>query len=233
MRRLLTQALWFGLLVAGAAPAAAFASTIVLPQSCTPGVTVCPTGTTCQQYASNSNTGTSFYCVSPQQDAAPATYINNTSSGNSGGTTGNSSIASPVGRACSATQSCPSGYACDSFTNTCTLRIPITHAYGIQSTGGAPCSNGSTGLCNPLKVQSIQGLLTTILSFVTQIGTVVVVLMLVVTGFKFVIARGNPGELEKARTMLVWTLIGALILLGAQAIAAGISATVTSISAGP
>ncbi len=91
----------------------------------------------------------------------------------------------------------------------------------------------TSGLCNPLKVKSIHDLLTNILSFVVKIGTVIVVLMLVVTGFKFVIAQGNPTELEKAKKMLLWTLIGALIILGAQTISLMVQATVNSLAPTP
>jgi hypothetical protein len=35
----------------------------------------------------------------------------------------------------------------------------------------------------------------------------------------FVVSKGNPEELKKAKTTLYWTIIGALILLGAQVIA--------------
>ncbi|VAW32742.1 hypothetical protein MNBD_CPR01-162 [hydrothermal vent metagenome] len=88
----------------------------------------------------------------------------------------------------------------------------------------------STGLKNPLKANSIQELLTAVLSYVVQIGTVVIVLMMVWTGFKFVLAKGNPTELQGARKMLLWTIIGALVILGAQVIAMGVQSTVTAIS---
>lgn len=56
--------------------------------------------------------------------------------------------------------------------------------------------------------------------------------MLVYVGYLFVVARGNPGEIEAARKALLWTLIGALILLGAKAIAIGIQQTVQALSVG-
>ncbi len=93
-------------------------------------------------------------------------------------------------------------------------------------------SSGNSGLHNPLKVNSLQQLMTAILGFVVKIGTVVVVLMLVFVGFKFVTSQGNSTEIQKARMMLLWTIVGALIILGAQAISLGVAATVTSISAG-
>ena len=71
-----------------------------------------------------------------------------------------------------------------------------------------------------------------ILDFVIKIGTVVVILMLVYVGYLFVAASGEPGKLETARSALLWTVVGALILLGSKAIAIGIEQTVRAISAG-
>jgi len=69
-----------------------------------------------------------------------------------------------------------------------------------------------------------------ILEFVIRIGAVVVVLMLVFVGYKFVAAQGEPGKISEARQMLLWTLVGALILLGSQVIAEGIKATVQALA---
>lgn len=71
-----------------------------------------------------------------------------------------------------------------------------------------------------------------ILEFVIKIGTVVVVLMTVYVGYLFVVAQGKEAEIRTARTALLWTVVGALILLGSQAIAVAIKATVQAISVG-
>ena len=56
--------------------------------------------------------------------------------------------------------------------------------------------------------------------------------MYVFVGFKFVTARGEPGKITEARSALLWTVVGALILLGAEVIARGIQATVQALSVG-
>jgi hypothetical protein len=56
--------------------------------------------------------------------------------------------------------------------------------------------------------------------------------MLIYVGFLFVTARGEPGKITAARQALLWTVVGALILLGAEAISAGIQATVKALSVG-
>ena len=86
---------------------------------------------------------------------------------------------------------------------------------------GVDCSRGK-GNC-------LSAFLLNILDIVITLGSIVVVLMLVFVGFKFVAAQGKPGEVEAARGMLLWTLVGALILLGAKAIAMGVEATVKAL----
>ncbi|HUQ30214.1 MAG TPA: hypothetical protein VM103_01700 [Candidatus Paceibacterota bacterium] len=80
---------------------------------------------------------------------------------------------------------------------------------------------------------TLNELIVEVLQLVVTIGAIVVVLMLVYVGFMFVMARGEPGAISEARTALMWTIIGALILLGAQAIAIGIQETVTELSTPP
>lgn len=107
-----------------------------------------------------------------------------------------------------------------------------TSNYGYDYTGGTNtgASGQGTTLMNPLKSgTSLESFLKSILQFVIRIGTIAIILMLVFVGYKFVVAQGAPGAIEEARTMLLWTVIGALVLLGAQAIASAIQATVQSL----
>jgi len=106
---------------------------------------------------------------------------------------------------------------------------PIVTSPGTVNT--APTSGD--GLYNPLGTgASLPALLSAILAFVVRIGAIIVVLMLVYVGFLFVTARGEPGKITTARAALLWTVVGGLVLLGAQAIAIAIQATVQAISTG-
>lgn len=87
-----------------------------------------------------------------------------------------------------------------------------------------------TGLVNPLKgVETFDQFLKAILGGVIEIGTIILIMMLVYVGFKFVVARGNPEEIQSARSALVWTVIGGLVLLGATTIQMVITGTVESL----
>ena len=56
-----------------------------------------------------------------------------------------------------------------------------------------------------------------------------VALAIIYSGFLFVAARGNSEKLTKAKDTLLYTIIGAAILLGAWAIATMISSTVLAL----
>ena len=90
----------------------------------------------------------------------------------------------------------------------------------------------SSGNCNSTNTDCLGAFLNSILEFIIRIGTVVIILMMVYVGYLFVVAQGNSSKIEEARRALLWTIVGALILLGAQAIAIGIQSTVQAISAG-
>jgi hypothetical protein len=90
--------------------------------------------------------------------------------------------------------------------------------------------NTGTTLTNPLKAKSLEEFLGQILDFIIRIGIIVIVLVLVYVGYLFVIARGAPGELSAAKKALLWSLIGALILLGAKGISVALQATVASVT---
>jgi len=95
-----------------------------------------------------------------------------------------------------------------------------------DSTQPSGSTVGSTGLVNPLKdIDSLDKLLLAFLDIVVNIGFIFLTLMIVYVGFLFVMAQGKDEKLVAARSALVWTIIGGLILLGAKAIALFIQAT--------
>jgi len=94
-----------------------------------------------------------------------------------------------------------------------------------------PCTPSEGKICNPIpNVTSIPGLIHTILVGVLKIGIPIIALAIIYSGFLFVFARGNSEKLGKAKDALLYTLIGAAILLGSWAIAEMIQATVTGLS---
>ncbi len=84
-------------------------------------------------------------------------------------------------------------------------------------------------ITNPLKKEfsDIPSLVNGLVKIALQVGTIVAVLALVWVGFKFILAQGNPGEIEKARQALWWVIIGIAILFGAQIIVEIIKGTLS------
>lgn len=97
---------------------------------------------------------------------------------------------------------------------------------GPSGTGGV---TGSSRLLNPLKVDSIEKLLQLILDILLIFAVPIIVFFIIYSGFLFVTAQGNEEQLKKAKNALLWTVIGAVILLGAKVILDVIVNTVTSL----
>ncbi len=84
-------------------------------------------------------------------------------------------------------------------------------------------------IVNPISATTLDGLIQTILTGVIKIGLPIIALAIIYSGFLFVSARGNPESIKKAKDALIYTLIGAAILLGAWAIALLIRDTVVAL----
>jgi hypothetical protein len=121
-----------------------------------------------------------------------------------------------------------------SFAQTTGLGNPTTGLGNPISSSTTTCPDGSSAagrICNPVPtITNVPGLINTILTGVLKVGIPVVALAIIYCGFLFVKARGNSEELSKAKEALLYTIIGAAILLGSWAIAQMISATVTGLS---
>lgn len=88
---------------------------------------------------------------------------------------------------------------------------------------------GSITLANPLKVDSIEKLLQLILDIILIFATPIIVFFIIYSGFLFVTAQGNDAQLTKAKTALLWTVIGGVIVLGANVLLDVLVATVKSL----
>jgi len=111
-----------------------------------------------------------------------------------------------------------------------TFLLPIVSL--AQVIGDAPIDDSSTGgvqIINPISSTSIIELIRKVLEGVIKIGMPVVVLAIIYCGFLFVQAQGKPAEIEKARRSLLYTLVGAAILIGSWAIAQLIADTVKAL----
>jgi hypothetical protein len=83
---------------------------------------------------------------------------------------------------------------------------------------------------NPLgDKKEFKDILSAVLKAIMEIVLPIVIVMVIYSGFLYVVARGKPEAIEKAHKTLTWTLIGAAILLGAQLIATVLVDTISNI----
>lgn len=109
---------------------------------------------------------------------------------------------------------------------------PVTSfAQAGSGTGEAPVPTPSLyeRIKNPINVNSINGLVKTILEGIIKIGIPIVALAIIYSGFLFVTAQGRPEKIKEAKNAFLYTLVGAAILLGSWALAQLISDTVLAL----
>lgn len=107
---------------------------------------------------------------------------------------------------------------------------PTTDTGGTGPTTDTGSVQINTSIENPLgSVDDIPSFIKAVITAVLYIGVPIVALAIIYTGFLFVSAQGNSEKLTKAKKALLYTLIGAVLLLGAFVIANAIQSTVHEI----
>ena len=127
-----------------------------------------------------------------------------------------------------------------SFVFVIAFTLLFTNIVRADPTTGTESNGPSTGtgtnvtvkIANPLGEkgpQNIPDFIRAIINIVLVIGVPIVTLAIIYTGFLFVKAQGNSEQITKAKSALMYTLIGAALLLGAWVLAEAIKATVDQI----
>ncbi len=97
--------------------------------------------------------------------------------------------------------------------------------------GEGPSGSFQIKLANPLSVSTVDELLDLVLNLIIQAGIPVIVIMIMWSGFLFIKAQGNPGDVTKAKENLKYVLIGTAIVLGVFSILAIVRGTVRALGA--
>ncbi len=100
-------------------------------------------------------------------------------------------------------------------------------AVPLISVAASGCNPGE--LCNPIQAQSFTDLINKVLEVILLLGTPIVVFFFIYAGFTFVTSRGDPKRLDAAKSMFMWTVVGAFLVLGARVILSLVSGTVNSV----
>jgi len=95
----------------------------------------------------------------------------------------------------------------------------------------ASIAHAAEGLENPLNrdFSTIPAFIAGALKVLVIVALPIITLFIVISGFMFVLARGNSSKLEEAKKNFVYVIIGALLILGAWVIATLIGGTVTQL----
>lgn len=76
-----------------------------------------------------------------------------------------------------------------------------------------PCLVGAVTIKNPLEVDTFWELLDRLIVFIFYLSMPIAVIMIIIAGYFFVIAAGDPAKITLAKQMILWTLIGLLVIL--------------------
>ena len=101
----------------------------------------------------------------------------------------------------------------------------------VAMTTVLPFIAAAQGIQDPLNsaFSTIPTFIAGFLKAMVMLALPVIALFLVISGFKFVSAQGNPGKLSEAKENFVYVIIGALLILGAWVIATLINGTVSQL----
>ena len=107
------------------------------------------------------------------------------------------------------------------------LILPVV----VFGQGQTPPPGGSTPpqLENPIEADNLTTFLRDVLEAIVTLLIPIVVVFIVIAGFRFVMAQGNEEKLKKAKKNLLYVLIGTAIVIGANIILLIIDSTVTSL----
>ena len=97
--------------------------------------------------------------------------------------------------------------------------------------GGQPTTGGGSGitLTNPLGNVTIEQFFLKIIDIVLVFAIPIIVIFIMLAGFKYVTANGNTEKIQQATTALTWAVIGGVLILGAKAILTVIQGTVSAL----
>lgn len=81
-----------------------------------------------------------------------------------------------------------------------------------------PCETNTVCIRNPLAFRSLEALLDAIIDFLIKIGAPLAVIMIIYAGLTWMFAAGEPEKITKARSIIIWTIVGYSIILVAKGI---------------
>lgn len=78
-------------------------------------------------------------------------------------------------------------------------------------------------------VDTVPKFLLALVDLIFLIAVPIIVICIIYGGFLFVMAGDNESQITKARTVILWTIIGAGVLLGAKALELAVQSTICAL----
>lgn len=75
-----------------------------------------------------------------------------------------------------------------------------------------PLYSSAVTITNPLQSNTFTELLNRIVDFLFYLALGVAPLMIIIAGFYFITAEGDPAKVERAKNIIKWTVIGLLVI---------------------
>ncbi|MBX9906320.1 pilin [Patescibacteria group bacterium] len=105
----------------------------------------------------------------------------------------------------------------------------VTPQGGSVTPGGGSVTRGNTQILNPLGSSDITQFFLKIMQILILFAVPIIVFFIILSGFKYVMARGNAAQIETATRSLTWAVIGGVLILGAEIILQVIQGTVAAL----
>ena len=107
-----------------------------------------------------------------------------------------------------------------------------------SSDGGSPTSAGSSAVCeaigsgadcdeNANGSANVNGIIELIINILSTLVGVIAVIMIIISGFKYVTAAGDSSKVSSAKSTLIYALVGLIIVALAQLIVRFVLKSVT------
>lgn len=100
-----------------------------------------------------------------------------------------------------------------------TVQLVILSSLLLPKIATAQGCDSSEELCNPLQVDTVTGFLGELVNAITYLSIPVVVLFIIYAGFLFVTAGGDTDKIDTAKKTALYTVVGAVVILGADLLA--------------
>lgn len=82
---------------------------------------------------------------------------------------------------------------------------------------------------SPFVYKTVSDFISAVLRAVVYLSMPIIALFIMYAGFKYIIARGNPGAIDEAHKNFLYVIIGALLILSAWVLATLIGGTISQL----